>query len=235
MGQQTYDLSAEGKLIYTGAVTGVHEVELPQIDKNEWGIDTLKRTLSGTAPNVITAQAALAQGATYSFGGITFYLQTWGQDNDPIFPRLILNYKGLRGGIPDPFPVTSQSEMMSSINADGLSVSYAGKTIVSATQEVKYVAGQTTWRYIASSIPTAPIYGTVELSTFVILDSRITIALEDVDGNQSTQVLVGAAPAGVTSALTRTPTEYVIGPNFSPIFGTPYYECEDQVQLRLPE
>lgn len=208
------------------------DIVIPVPNKDEWGVDTLERRVQGPGHLYANFEKNLKQGQIYQFSGDSYYLQTWRQIDSKVFPGFMLSYKGFRNGvIPDPLPTTSRSELCSSVTAGDLSVTFAGKKIVGATQEIKYIAPTTIWRYLTKTEPTVAVFNTVRGSQGLsVLDSRITITYND----GTTSILAGNAPAGVVSALSVSPVTFVIGPAFNPIVGTPYFEAQEVVQIKFP-
>lgn len=218
---------------YIGQADDLQETNLSTPSKDEWGMDTLTQQIRGSIPAFLGVTPV--QGNTYTYGAATFYLQTWQPIDHPVFPGYSLIYKGLIGGdLPDPLISSQRVEMLSTVTADGLSISYGGGTIISGAKEVKYETDQTVYRYITSSEPSAPTYTASIGPGIIIKDSRITASWEDADGNISTITFTGNAPAGLVTALTATPSDVVSGPNWETVVGSPYYECVDVVRLEYP-
>jgi hypothetical protein len=84
------------------------DAAIPAAGKSEFGIDTLTRKLSGHRTLLAAFLATLAQGQTYAFNGINFYLQTWEPDENIPTATVSLQYKGLRS----PPPVDIQTEFV---------------------------------------------------------------------------------------------------------------------------
>ena len=196
---------------YTGDATfdDVHE---PVSGKIEWGMDTLTRTMSGKQPLVATFVAGLSQGAAYSFGSNTYYLQTWESDNNPVYPRITLHYKGLVGGIPTPKASGQQITQ---------SVSVTCSSPQAASRDITYVTRQSTTLYIASGRPTGSTY---------MLDITFTATniytLSSVIRTEDGAIYHGSAPAALVVALTPdTATQSFM--QCTPVVGTPYFECSD--------
>lgn len=223
------------QIVFTGHVE-FRDVKTPAPSKDEWGLDVLERTVRGPGKYFEAYGAALKQGDVY---GQHFYLQSWRPIEHAIFPGWQLTYKGVRAGaLPTALPVTSFSELVSTVEANDLEVTYQGKTIISASKEVKYIAPTTTYRYISRGRPTTPRYGAVDTNQPIQnIDSRTVVTLLDDSVTPpvtSTMTLTGAAPAAVATALAGSPVVFVIGPTFEPILGTPYYECQEVVQMKYP-
>ena len=202
----------------------------PIPDKNEWGVDTLQRTLYVPAPVLTRFVAELRQGDVYSYNGTQYFLQTWQPSHAKPDMEFSLNYKGLSNGLPDPLPSNSIVQLVSSLSATGLSVTYQGKTITEASSEVEYLAPQTVWRYISQSMPDKPKSTIVFGPAIKKLNERTQLTFSD----GTTAALRGAAPAAVATALFRQPVAFIFGPNSDPIVGTPYWECSDVVQMKYP-
>lgn len=203
------------------------DITQPVTGKDEWGLDTLERTLKGPAHLFRACSEALRQGAEYR----GYFLQSWRPIDHPYAPGFSLTYKGCQNGIPNPLIAIGRCELMSSINATNLYVTYHGKVIVEATREIKYIAPHASYRYITDREPSGPRYSSARVSGVQVIDSRTYITFDD----GTSQVLVGAAPAAVATALFATPVVFVTGPSAVQVFGTPFWECEDQVVLRYPE
>jgi hypothetical protein len=217
-------------IAYQGHIE-MRDMHIPVPGKDEWGMDTLTRTVRGPASLQEQFIRSLRQGTAFRFANSVFYLQTWAPQDHPIFPGASMSYKGLTNGIPGPIPSNSRTELVGSITATDLSVTYHGKTIVSAQKEVKYIAPQTTYRYISKREPQKPSFSGVRGGSDVqVLDSRITATFSD----GTTQVFAGGAPAAVATALAGSAVVFVVGPNATPIVGTPYWEAEETCMLKYP-
>lgn len=228
----TYNKGALGLLKYFGAssnLNNVHDVELPRPGKNEWGIDTLERTLSGPAPTVIDFVDTLRQGQSSSFNGQQFYLQTWNQDNEVIFPRVILNYKGVLNGIPDPFVSGQQTEQTVTLSGSKSVTSGSPPvTVVTGyTRDIRYITRQTEYRYIADTRPTAPIYTTIDVD-------QAAIILASIVRSDNGKTYPGNVPSDILSLLSWIGYNDVSMMQCAPVFGTPYFECIDTVLRLIP-
>lgn len=207
--------------------------------KDEWGMDTLERTMRGPVYLLETFLGGLRQGDVYR----GYYLQTWEPDHHPYAPSVTLRYKGLSRGIPEPLHFNSRPTLTGTVSAGDLHVtvttggtSGTGGVIVSAIKEVQYIAPQTVWRYISKTEPEAAKYGVVRgvkatgEGALQILDSRIDVTFDD----GYVQTMTGNAPAAVVTALATRPSNFVVGPDASPVVGTPYWEAVETVQFRYP-
>lgn len=88
---------------------GFEDAGTPLKGKNEWGVDTLMRKVSGARSLAEAYIATLAQGQAYQ----GYYLQTWEPDDDPQVATIALFYKGfLTGGTPVPI---KSSEIITAI------------------------------------------------------------------------------------------------------------------------
>lgn len=212
-------------LVYLGSKDH-DDVITPAAGVDDWGIDTLERQVRGSP--AWFRQYHPKRGDVYE----SFFLQSWKPITDRIFPGYSLSYKGCPSGLPDPLIVNTQCEICSNIPADNLSVTVAstGKVIVSAVKELKYIAPQTIYRYITDKEPDGPKYNTVRGSLLQLVSSVVFVTFDD----GTSQVLTGNIPGAVTTALHVNPEIFVIGPTAARVFGTPYWECEDQVSLRYP-
>lgn len=224
-------------IIYVGSSIFT-DVENPAPSKNDWGIDIIHRRMRGPSTVLADYIATLSQGQTY--GG--FYLQTWEPEDRPPYAYVVLIYKGLRSGIPAPASFNSIVQQTGSTSADfssqngGLGYQYGVESIsgaivplyaLSAVREFAYYAPQTVWRYIYNGTPSGAVYGSMGFSASPsVIRSRITTD----DGHS----FGGNAPTGLVSALAASPFISIIAHASSPIYGTPYRECEDVVQYGYP-
>lgn len=105
-----------------------------------------------------------------------------------------------------------------------------GATSVDATRSVSYDAPETTFSYFSPTLPDAPRYSTVAISTEPRL-RRSSITARGNNGAQKTWT--GAlAPAPVVSALSM-PAAAVVSHTSEAIPGTPWYRCRDVVTQEL--
>lgn len=199
-----------GRVFFQGNVRFEEQGE-PVPGKSEWGVDTLTRKFRGAAFLLAAYIATLRQGA--AFNG--FYLQTWGADDDPTFPVVTLNYKGLLNGIPDPHPVNDTVELSGSVSTD---------TPEKASRDFSYTADQTSWKYISVG-RTGSRFSEVQGGDPIIRQSIIT----DKDGKR----YPGNAPVGLVTALTVGVGNELVSHREERIIGTPWYENEDVVQRRF--
>lgn len=205
----------------------------PVAGKSEWGMDTLTRVMAGSQPNLVAFISALAQGQRYFWNGNNYYLQTWECDNNPVFPRVTMLYKGLFAGIPAPFVTGMTTEQTQSAStSDPVEITfwdYATQTSVtrkvSATRTTRSIVRRSNYKYITTVRPTAPTYTALDIpySPQVITSNIIT----DAGTNYSTN-----APAALATAL--FPSAYnITTTNVVPVFVGPtpqFFECEDEVQ-----
>lgn len=224
----TYSPAGLVPISYIG-INAAHDQHIPVAGKDEWGMDTLFRTVRMSKAAFATYLAALDQGDIYTFDSHNFYLQTWQPFDGGAFPGVTLNYKGLTKGLPDPLESDDRVELVSSVS-DEVETTYNEKDVVGASKTVRYVAPQTTYRYITSSRPTTPTHSTTNSANIEYLDSKVTLTFSD----GSTQVVAGSVPSAVISALAGSPEEFVIGPIVEPVPGTIYFECVDVVRYQLP-
>lgn len=215
---------------YSHGTLAAFDRHTPIPGKDEWGMDTLQRTMYVPAPILDTWFGARRQGEVFTYLGVQYFLQTFQPSPTPPDTEFSMLYKGLSRGLPNPLPANDRVELVSTLSADDLSVSYQGKTITSASSQVRYDAPQTTWRYIANSMPTTPRNLGVKGSGLQVLSEETTLSFDD----GTTQVLAGSAPAAVSTALFRTPVIFNIGPSAVPIIGTPYWEAVELAQLKYP-
>jgi hypothetical protein len=219
-------------ILYRGD-SSIDDICLPIKGKNEWGVDTLVRTVRGARPLGPAYLAALTQGDVYQ----GYYLQTWTADENPIWATITLNYKGLLYGTP--LPLVSNSIVPSS---GGKSASYesenSGKGRVyrkdnkgadvyttGAQNEFGYDCPQTVYRYIALGQPSGPAHDALGFSASPrILNARTTTADGASYGLSIPFALSSLAPAAIVRS---------VGFTSNPIVGTPYFECEDVVRAEL--
>ncbi len=201
----------------------------PVSGKSEWGMDTLTRTMTGSQPNLQAYVQSLAQGQTFVFNFNTYYLQSWECDNDQVFPKVTLLYKGLFGGIPNPFVSGRTIEGCSSLTTSSpVSISYFDfKSQGSVTKDVmgtrtsRYIARESSYKYITTSRPSAPTYTTLDVAFSIqYIQSEITT---DAGVTFATNAPAALATALAASAYTLTITQTV------PVFGTAFFENEDVV------
>lgn len=213
----------------------------PVPGKSEWGMDTLTRRMIGYIDGLESFINGLDQGDTFTYNGHVFYLQTWENDDHPYKPTVTLNYKGLVEGIPDPTSIDDMSIQSVNISADFDPPVTVGKETVrwidasgtlqyltsdvkasSATREIEFYSPQTTWRYIRGSRPV--------FSTYNSVNGREPIVIRSVTRLDNGRVYTGNVAVAVASALGRVASNKVVGPNATPVHGTPYFECQDVVQ-----
>jgi hypothetical protein len=181
-------------------------------------MDTLTRKVQGAQPEEVAYINGLAQGDITNFNGQQWYLQNWDSDHDPIFPTITLNYLGLNDGIPAPF--TSGTTVVQTGTISCTTPSKASRTF-------SYYTRQSTYKYIKASRPTTPTYTTLDIAyTPTIFKSEIR--------NEDGTVYLGNAPAGLVTALTPVGVVLTTTMTATPVFGTPYFECEDNVVSLLP-
>lgn len=194
----------------------------PTPSKSEWGMDMLTIQMWGAAPGKETYEQSLAQGQTYSFDGQTWYLQSWDDDHDTIFPTFTLLFKGLCFGIPDP-KVSGRTIIQTTV--------LSCLTPTPASRSITYYTRQSTYKYITAGRPTGPSYTSPDISVSIgdgleIIKSTINTA----DG----AIYPGAAPAGLVTALTPVGVDVQAVMECDPVVGTNWFECEDTVTVLLP-
>jgi hypothetical protein len=225
-------------ITYFGANTFRDSIT-PVPGKTPWGIDTLIRKIDGPVSGLEDYIASLQQGFTYLFNGQTYYLQTWETNDDKAWPLVTLNYKGLFAGIPTPFAVNDIVQESGSISADystqndGQGLLYGvdsdGNNLycLGATHEWAARVPQTIWHYITFLQPNGPSYGSLGFAgSIVVTRNRIITS----DGT----VFGGLAPVPLAVSLALYASNQIISFRSSPIFGTPYFECEDVVIATYP-
>lgn len=201
----------------------------PIASKSDWGIDTLTVEMWGAQPGLVAYVAALAQGQTYTYNSQTWYLQSWSDDKDQVYPTVTLNFKGLFSGIPAPFVNGQNINQTGTITVAKDTVNPDGTTTPSsASRTFSYFTRQTTTRYITTSRPTVPTYTTPDIPfTPVIYKSEI----RDADGTLYT----GNAPAALVSGLTPVGSINATTMTCNAIIaGTALFECEDVCTVLLP-
>lgn len=219
------------------------DIIIPIPGKDEWGVDTLQRTVQGPASRIAQFNKTLKQGATYKdANGNTFFLQTWQPIEHKCFPGAHISYKGLiNDALPDPIPSTTNDEKISIITAGNLQITMGSeedgteRIIIGGTREIKYVSTTTIWRYVSRGEPKGRkfenVRGNVRQPMLITRGSVIYAEYED----GGSQRYVGSAPAALATALFVTPYVETTGPSFFPIIGTPFYECEEICAYRYPD
>lgn len=201
----------------------------PVPGKSEWGMDTLKRGMQGSQPNLKLFVAGLSQGQVFVFNFNTYYLQTWECDDEQVFPTVTILYKGLVAGIPAPFVTGRTVEQSSSATTNtAISTTYFDFTSQSSvtknlvgTRNTRYLTREATWKYITVGRPSSPTYNTLDVAyTPEVIESIITT-----DGGVSWN---SNAPSGLATALAPS-INVVSTTNTSPVVGSPYFENEDNV------
>jgi len=203
----------------SGATYNFSLKSTPIAAKADWGIDTLTVEMWGAQPGLVAYVAGLAQGTTYTYNSQTWYLQSWSDDKDTVYPTVTLTYKGLFSGIPSPL-VTGQTIVQSG------TISCTSPS--SASRTFSYYTRQTTTRYISTSRPTVPTYTTTDIPyTPFIYKSEIR--------EENGTIYPGSAPAPLVAALTpgaATPQTTMSCTEI--IAGTALFECEEVCTLLLP-
>lgn len=235
---------------------GFEDSMIPVKGKSEWGMDTLTRKLKGHRSLLPDYVAALKQGDRFQ----DYYLQTWEPDDETVIATLTMVYKGFQpGGTPEPVPQTEIMPAVGSISKSyalensGLGRAYrrqgiykielgqyaspgeAGEIIADkpifatgVTMEFTYDAIQTVWRYIRTGKPERPRFYAVEWPRVpTVKRARYTTSDGSVFGIN--------APASITADLSPQVLNRVISSVGVPVFGTPYYECQDVVRRELGE
>lgn len=219
---------AYGRARYWGS-TSFEDICVPTQGKSEYGIDTVTRKMKGAAYLVTQFLASLQQGQAFNFrsvsatditqvfgGGGTgiVYLQTWQSDDDPVYPTVSLNYKGLLAGSPPKPQGTSELTLQS------CTVSCASPT--NASRDITYYSPQTSWKYISNGRVTTQQNQEVTGNSPEIFSSVIRNA----DGT----VYFGNAPVGLVTALTPAVVfGKLMNLQCTPVWGTPFYEVDEVV------
>lgn len=239
-------------ITYTGNAA-FDDLYIPTPTKNEYGIDVIERKLGGAATNsagsvgIVAYLGGLAQGQTYSYSGNNWYLQTYGDDKNPIFPTVSQIYKGLVAGIPDPF-VSGESveRTMSKSTASSVSVTYWDSVNqievtanITGTLTMQYITRRTTWKYIYKSNsvqpgttltyipPSSPKYTNLDVNISINVILSTTVATGGLPLSWGSDV-----PLALAAAL--SPVPYLAATtSATPIWGTPYFEVTDVVDLLL--
>ena len=235
----------------------------PAPGKNDWGVDTLVRKLTGAQSLRAAFEATLGQGQTYSYNSVTYYLQTWQWDDRVAISTVTLNYKGLRNGTPNPVVINEIVGASGSTSANfetknnGLGVIYRTELVLDdqgnpkqddgqgapffigiggfkykniyclgAQMEFTYNAGQTVYRYIANGQPSSPTNSALGFS-YTPRIKRVRVTTND---GATFGILM---PLAIGSALEPAMVVRAVGFSSQPIFGTPYFECQDTVRADL--
>lgn len=172
--------------------------------KNEWGIDLLQRKVKGRADKLRAFMAGLKQGDSINLTGYQgFYLQTWNSDDNPVFPTVLMTYKGLLSGtLPTPHTTKSTSERSGNVSA-----TVGGEE---RTYDFSYISPQVTQlRVVNTALPGAR--PSVEVGLPLIIQSWFT----GPDGRRRS-----GYPPGISVGTA------VISTTETPVFGTPYLELE---------
>lgn len=209
-------------VIYKPASGTGYDFELkstPIASKSDWGIDTLTAEYQGAMPGLVAYVAGLAQGQTYTYNSNNFYLQSWSDDKDTVYPTVSLNYKGLFSGIPTELVSVSEITQSGTISTT---------TPEEATRTFTYRTFQTVTRYITTTAPTSATYTTPAVDVDpVIFKSEIRTA--------SGALFLGSVPAALLTALTPSGTDNQTTMSYSqPIAGVNLFECEDVCTALLP-
>jgi len=221
-------------LLYSGRLQFEDKV-IPAPSKDEWGIDTLTRIMHGPCYLLAAFLAGLAQRQTITTGPMSgkypsFYLQSWHPTTGPYMAIVTMLYKGLATGqLPDTIHENTTAQITSTLNASNLSVAYGNGTVVSATREIKYAAPRTVYRFVTNAEPNDPVYSGVSGGTLQILESRVRVTYDD----GTTETLTGSVPASIIGSLQGVAKPSITGPAAKPLVGTPYWQCETTVEMRL--
>ncbi len=224
-------------LTYRGNVN-YQDISDPAPGKNEWGIDTLVRKMKGARSLLSVFLATLQQGQSCPGYG-AFYLQSWDPDDQTPFATVALYYKGLLRGTPKPIVINDIVPASGSTSADftlggsrPAGIVYgqdaAGKDLkaIGASMEFTYNAGQTTYRYISVGQPNGARYHALGFSYSPTLKrARITTS----DG-ANFGIL---APLAIGPALAPAVVTNLASFRSNPVFGTPYFECEDVLRTEM--
>jgi len=195
-------------VIYKGTTTFVDQC-VPFVSKNEFGMDTLTRIMKGASSGVNAYLGTLRQGISYQ----GFYLQSWNSDQGTSYTTVILNYKGLSNGIPN--PRVSEGTSMQTVTISGDSPS-------EASRDIQFYADESTYRYITNTRPAGPSYSNTSTGRNPTIFSSVINAA---DGT----IYKGSAPVALVTALTPATISMVTGHRAEPVYGTPWFECEDTV------
>lgn len=201
----------------------------PVSGKSEWGMDTLTRAMIGSQPLEVAFIQSLAQGQIFVWNFNNYYLQSWESDNEQVFPTVTLLYKGLNNGIPPPFVTGETMEQTSSATTSSpVTITFFDYETqgpltkdVTGTRTTRYLTRSAKYKYITSARPTSPTYTTLDVPMApIVLQSNITT---DAGVNYATNAPAALATALAPSISNETTT------NCSPVFGSPFFECEDSV------
>lgn len=240
--------------------TTFEDAFVPVPGKNEFGMDTLSRTMKGYVGDLATFITGLRQGQTFDFAESLFYLQSWQPSNSTPESSVDLLYKGLvTGGTPIP---DVQTEIVPA--SGSISASYPDENNGSGRHYKTIVL----WRYqftapdletVTSDEPvgTRPVYTTGVTMEFTY-DAVQTVYRYVMVGKPSRpryfQVDIPRVPtikrSRITTAdgsvygnnapaafadLVPTVQNKVVGFTAKNVIGSPYYECIDVVRRELGE
>lgn len=218
-------------LIYIGDAS-YKDIAVPVPGKNDWGVDTMTRIVLGARNGLVAFINTLAQGQAAPAPWAAFKLQTWSpDDSDPIWGKVTLGYKGILGAHPpdQKYNEVIESSGSSSAQFDPPYPWGGDEDAVAAVMDFTYYAGQTTWRSLRT-IDNGPQYGYLGFTYGYVL-KRVRYTVTGDGGSQTT--FGNSAPVGIVSACTPAFQINTVGYRASPIFGTPYFECEDIVRGEL--
>lgn len=232
---------------------GFEDANTPVPGKSDWGMDAISRKLTGHISLLSDFIATLEQGQVYLWNGTPFYLQTWNPDESAPIASVTLNYVGLIRGTPPPeirnevaIAAGNTSASFAAENnglgrlyakdliwsfadtvPDNFSTTYKGyrdRYAVSATMEFTYRTVTTTYRYVSVGQPAGPSYTGVQ-AAFSPTIERVRIITSDGQ-------IFGSAHIAVFG-LTPVQLEQVISFQSQPVFGSPFYLCQDVVRREL--
>lgn len=198
-------------LVYVGEQDFVKQPGL-EYSKNEFGVDIMTVKYSGPAFALASFLETLEQGATSSDDD-RFYLQTWTVDDHRTYPTVTMVHKGLLNGIP---------EEMASDDTSMQSLTVSTATPSNASREMQFWATQTSYRYVTDERPIGPTYSETSTGIDPVIFSSV---IRDENGS----IYYGTAPADLVTALTPAIIDLVTGYSATPIYGTPFFECIDNV------
>ena len=206
---------------YIGDYLNLRDVHPPIAGMDEWGADTLERTIRGSVPAALAA--TLVKGQQYL--SAAFFLQSFKPFDHPIFPGYSLSYKGFINGFPADVWKNDLAQQTCTCTCSSPQ---------QATREIVYYAPQTTYRYITNGQPLLPKYHDIKVNPYAsgfgqgldaepyIFSSVITI--------QGQGVQSGSVDLATLDALTPIVIPQMGDMTSTTIIGTPYWEVSEPWQ-----
>jgi hypothetical protein len=205
--------------------TAFAENSQPQINESQFGLDYLTRTFIGAAPLLAAFIESLTKGGIYTYNGDDFYLISWSEDGDKLWPTVSLQYIGLSRGNPPPLGEDDYSPQSVTVTAtvDSDDPDAEDGATMTVERTIDYIAGQTTWRYTTLARPTTLLVGTTSQPFVpIILRSRITTS--------TGHTYAGAnAPANLVIATTPAIQDQLLSLTATPQYSTPFFEVTETI------